>query len=147
MENVASFASLSRFSQPNDSDSSFRNAYEEYRNSEIPKPKRIESPLTKLDNRKLNLVPSRNLTQEISATSKAVHNQFKIDPIERSTSNVPGSTLDPVKGSMHQLHSQYSVQKRKRDQHPLLESVHNSLSFLITTDELNRQKEGIAISS
>ena len=38
--NAASFASLSRFSQPNDSESSFKNAYEEYRNDDLSRARR-----------------------------------------------------------------------------------------------------------
>ena len=44
MANASSFTSLSRFSQPNDSDSSFRNAYNEYKQNMIVKPKRSDSP-------------------------------------------------------------------------------------------------------
>lgn len=46
MANASSFASLSRFSQPNDSDSSFRNAYNEYKQNMMVKPKRTDSPDT-----------------------------------------------------------------------------------------------------
>lgn len=118
MVNAASFGSLSKVSQQNDSESSFRNAYEEYRNSKLPKPKRTESPLTKTEKYNLNLLPSRNKTQDMTATTKILDHQYVFNDQPEDYQKIPGNLNNYIK-------------------------VNNSSSQIMTCDEIEQQHSTI----
>lgn len=140
MANAASFASLSRFSHPNDSDSSFRNAYEEYQNGKINKTKRIESPLTKLDSSNFNAIPSRNKTSEIMNSSNAVHGNAKMNTNVKLKDQNHKDSFSAIKNLDSYANTKYSEAKNKRH-HPMLDSSHNSFSMIVTTDDLDKKQK------
>ena len=131
MANANSFASLSRFSQPNESESSFRNAYEEYSNEDIIKTKRKDSPLTKIENSKAGLIPSRNITQDITNASNILQDRRNFDmDIQGNSSSIIEMKKMPLETDLHvHSHQIYSSHKNKRQvMNKKLESNHNSLS-------------------
>ena len=104
---------MSRFSQPNESESSFRNAYEEYRNEDLIKAKRKDSPLTKIENNKAGLIPSRNKTQDITNAANILQDRWKFDmDIQGNSSSIIEMKKIPLEADLHiHSHQIYSSHK------------------------------------
>ena len=131
MLNATSLASLSRLSHPNDSDSSFRNAYEEYKNSQVPKAKRKDSPLTKIEKSHLKLLPGRN-TEVSDLKGELDTDKLKLDRIYK----IPTSFV--VRPNSKLFSQNLSTQKRNLDMFKMIENSKLSQSY--TTQEHDSSK-------
>ena len=141
LANAQSFGSLSRFSQPNDSDSSFKNAYEEYRN----KSKRTDSPLTKFEKNKFTLLPSRNEISDAINKSHIVNHKHELDQLGVRSDKINKHNLVSIKSTIHNHPPQFSSHKNSRDKRSVLETT-NSLSMIETHEQLVKQT-GLAPTS
>jgi hypothetical protein len=133
MVNAANSVSLSRFSQPNDSDSSFKNAYEEYQYDKVNKTNRMESPIKKLDSNNFNAFLSRNITSEVIISSKKYNKNviLKDQKHKNSVSTIKNpEAFSPLKYS----------EIRNMQNHLVLDSNHKSFSMIVTNGELEKKR-------